>query len=115
MVKIVDSLTPLSLGDIRVIKRGRYVYCQELVSGGWVNTELHPNQTLTSVIRALRRSGFKYMGRKKEDTVFYYHRLPSADGFMLGASKEEKFLEALRSIQRLERAGVDVSVLLKSK
>lgn len=102
----------IKLGDVRLIKRGKRVYMQEYVPGGWEFFQLKNDQTLTYCIAKVIRAGFKYMGTEPDDTVYYYsNRLPttaeafSVEDLMPGSTREEQSREALASIERLYRSG----------
>lgn len=99
----------ISLGDMRILKRRRRVFVQEYVPGGWQYTQLHPGQTLTSCVRALKQKGFTYFGREPGDTVYYYHpaRPLTTDDLMPGSTRDEQITEALDSITRLYGSGLD--------
>lgn len=75
-MKEID-LSTIKLGTMRVRKNGGTVYVQEYVHGGWEYTQLHSNQTLTSVIDELNRRGYEFLGRDHHK-FYYYARSESA-------------------------------------
>lgn len=73
----IANLSTIKLGDMRVRKNCQPfgVYVQERVAGGWEYTQLHNDQTLTSVVAELKRRNYKFVGR--DENYYVYSDTPT--------------------------------------